>query len=158
MDGEELARRELEFDFVCSVPDSLVCRVCLCTAREPQLTGCHGYNVCKTCLDKWKKSKAEEDKEEGDSTGLVPCPVCGTLSIKTFPNKLSDREIRKQHVYCFNKVKGCQWKGKMSDIKKHNENCLHEEVLCPNNCGMMVQQQYYNLHAKAECPNCKISC
>ena len=148
MDGEEL-----EFDFVCSVPDSLVCRVCLCTARGPQLTGCCGNNVCKTCLVKWKNSKAEED-----STRLVPCPVCGTSSVKTFPNKLSDREIRKQQVYCFNKAKGCQWKGEMNDIKKHNENCLHGEVLCPNNCGMMVQRQFYDLHAEFECPNCEAYC
>ena len=147
MDGDEL-----EYDFVCSVPDTLVCKVCLFTAKEPQLTGCCGNNVCKACLCKWKNSKAE------DLTRLVPCPVCGTSSVKTFPNKLSDREIRKLHVHCYNKAKGCEWKGEINDIKKHNENCLHGEVLCPNNCGMKVQRQCYDLHAEFECPNCEAYC
>ena len=147
MDGEEL-----EYDFVCSVPDTLVCKVCLFTAKEPQLTGCCGNNVCKSCLHKWKNSKAE------DLTRLIPCPVCGTSSVKTFPNKLSGREIRKLHVHCYNKAKGCEWKGEINDIKKHNENCLHGEVLCPNNCGMKVQRQFYDLHAEFECPNCEAYC
>lgn len=148
MEGEEM-----EYDFVCSVPDSLVCKVCLCAAKEPQLTGCCGSNVCKSCLVKWKNSKAEEDL-----TRLVPCPVCGTSSVKTFPNKLSDREIRRLQVYCFNKANGCEWTGEINDIKKHNENCLHGDVLCPNNCGMMVQRQFYDLHAEFECPNCEAYC
>ena len=143
---------ELEYDFACSIPDSLVCKVCLEAVKKPQLTGCCGNNVCKHCLDKWKESKEE------DHTGLVPCPVCGTSSVKTFPNKLSDREIRKLHVYCYNKTKGCEWEGEINDIKGHNDNCSYGEVPCPHNCGMTVQRQFYDLHAEFECPNCEAYC
>ena len=144
--------QELEYDFVCTVPDTLVCKVCISAVRDPQLTGCCGNNVCKSCLEKWKKAKAE------DLARLVPCPVCGTSSVVTFPNKLSYRELRKQQVFCYNKAKGCDWTGEINDIKKHSDNCLHEEVVCPNNCGMKVQRQFYDLHAEFECPNCEAYC
>ena len=66
MDGEEL-----EFEFICSVPDSLVYLVCLCMAKEPQLTGCCSNNVCKICLN---SSKAEED-----CMRLIACPSWLTM-------------------------------------------------------------------------------
>jgi len=94
---------------------------------------------------------------EDDSTA-VSCPACGTSGLETFSNKLSDREIKRLKVYCVNKARGCEWSDEINEAKKHDENCLYGNVYCPNNCGMTLQRQFYDLHAEFECPNCESYC
>jgi len=138
-----------EYDFVCSVPDGLICKVCLTAAHDPQLTGCCGNNICRTCFDKWKNANPSTS---------VSCPVCGTPGVTTFTNKLSDREIRKLIVHCTNKSGGCEWTGEVNDIETHVKRCEFESVPCPNGCDLRLQRQFLDLHTEFECPNCEAYC
>jgi len=141
--------KDPEYEFVCSIPDGLLCKVCLTVARDPQLTSCCGNNVCRTCFDKWRNAT---------SSTSVSCPVCGTPGVATFGNKLSERDIRRLMVYCPSKSSGCNWTGEIRDVAEHRKNCGYHGATCPNKCGITVQKQFLSLHVEFECPNCEAYC
>jgi len=140
-----------EYRFANDPPDTLVCKICHHTCREPYLSGCCGHNFCKSCLD---------------ASRLIAtcCPYCrNEKDFATLPNKLSDREIRRLHVICTNNERGCEWQGELNDINDHLANrgrngCQFEDVSCSNDCGKMLQRQYLTSHVETECPRRKVNC
>ena len=71
------------------------------------------------------------------------------------------KEIRRHHIYCTNKEKGCEWQGELNNINNHLGNrkgCQFKEVKCSNECGKMIQRQYLTSHAETECPRRKVNC
>ena len=128
-----------DYHFVDSLNDRLICKICHLPSINPYLSVCCGHLFCKSCLDKLKHSL----------TITNACPVCRDEEFVTFPNKAVDREIKCLHVYCTNKVIGCDWQGELSDINNHlgNSNgCQFEEVQCSNECGKMIEQRHLTSH------------
>ena len=137
-----------EHKFVSTLPDSLVCKLCIHPCRNPYLSGCCGHNFCKSCLDNARRAS-------------VDCPYCQNKEFTTFLNKLSDREIRSLHVMCTNKERGCEWQGELNDINNHlgnSDGCQFEDVKCSNECGKMLQRQHLAIHVDTECPCYKVDC
>ena len=137
-----------ENEFVDAPPDTLVCKLCIHPCRNPYLSVCCGHNFCKSCLDSIRRA-------------ISNCPICRNEEFTTFPNKLSDREIRNLHVMCTNKERGCEWQGELNDLNNHlgnSDGCQFEDVLCSNECGKMLQRQYLTSHVETECPCRKVDC
>ena len=91
----------------------------------------YSVNIC--CLDKLKHS----------STINNACPVCRDEEFVTYVNKAVNREIKSLHVYCTNKVMGCEWQGELYDINNqlgNSNGCQFEEVKCSNECGKVMER------------------
>ena len=104
---------------------------------------------CKSCLDNAKNITTNG------------CPICRDKELRTFQNKVIDREIRGLHIYCTRKKKGCEWQGELSDINNHLKSsggCQFEEEKCFNECGRMIERRYLTSHVETECPHHKVNC
>ena len=128
--------------FVTIPPDSLLCQICQLVARDPQLSVCCGHNFCKACV-------AKVENDEG-------CPIAtcdeNESTFTTFPNKLSNREIKKLLIWCTNDEKGCGWCDELFNLEDHLQECEFEEIECLQNCGMMIERPKMDDHLKNECP------
>ena len=135
------------YTFVITPPGALLCQICQLVAREPQLSVCCGNNFCKLCLEK-------RISEEGG------CPSCDDSDVffTTFPNKLSDREIKKLLILCQNKDKGCKWRDELEKTEDHLRLCEFEDVQCPGGCEMLVQRQNVTTHLQNECLHRQVNC
>ena len=127
--------------FITTPPESLFCHLCNLVARDPQLSVCYGTNFCRECL-------AERTSEEG------PCPACNDSDVilTTFPNKMSDREIKKLIVLCLNNEQGCGWKNELAKLGDHMIICEMRDVQCSLQCGATLRQSKLEKHLKNECP------
>ena len=135
-----------EYEFVHTPSDTLICQICFCPSKDPQLSVCCGHTFCKSCLE---------------AADQVNCPMCRHKYFAVVPNKQTDRIIRSLHVYCSNKQKGCEWRGEVNAITSHLNNrdgCQFQEVDCPNNCGVSYQRQHLTSHVEVECPRRKVNC
>ena len=134
------------FKFVITPPGALMCQLCQMVARDPQLSVCCGNNFCKTCLDM-------RNSEEG-------CPTCTDTDcfFTTFPNKLSDREIKKLLILCKNNESGCGWRDELINLEDHLIICEFEEIECHQNCGMMIERPKMDDHINNECSNRQVEC
>ena len=141
-----------DYQFVETLPDMLICKICHFPSREPCLSECCGHTFCKSCIDHVKKA-----------TVFYPClcPVCRSKEFTVFRNKQNERVIKSLHVYCSNKERGCEWQGEINNINDHLENsdgCSFEEVTCYNNCDKFLQRKRLNDHLENECPRRKVTC
>ena len=140
-----------EYDFVDSLKDPLICKICHLPSRDPYLSVCCGHLFCKYCLENLRNSPAISNV----------CPMCRNEEFITFPNKAVDREIKSLHVYCTNRVMGCEWQWELNDINNHLGNstgCQFEEVKCSNECGKMMQRKYLTSHVETKCSRRKVNC
>ena len=135
------------YTFVVTPPKELYCHLCELIARDPHLSVCCGTNFCKQCLE---KRRSEEGR----------CPVCNDadVALTTFPNKMSDRQIKKLIVLCVYNIEGCGWKGELAKLEDHVATCEIQDVECPLECGVAVKQQKLDDHVKNECPCRQTSC
>ena len=79
-----------DYDFVNSLRDRLICKICHLPSRDPYLSVCCGHLFCKSCLDNFKHS----------STITNACPVCRNDEFVTFPNKAVYQEIKIVNNLC----------------------------------------------------------
>ena len=142
-----------DFNFIETPPDRLVCKICHLPSRNPYLSVCCGYLFCKSCLD------------DNKSATIATSGACSIVNCKErfviFPQTEADRQIKKLHVYCSNKEKGCEWEGELCNIDSHLENvngCLFKGINCPNNCGELIERQFLTNHVRNECPRYKVNC
>ena len=106
------------YTFITTPPESLLCYLCQLVARDPELSVCCGTNFCKQCL------KKRTNQESG-------CPVCKDIDVLTaFPNKMSDREIKKLIVLCVNNGQGCGWK-----VVSRSQTAIFSFILRPEKIG-----------------------
>ena len=133
-------------NFVITPPGALLCQICELVARDPQLSVCCGNNFCKTCLD-------EINSDEG-------CPTCDDKDsiFTTFPNKLSDREIKKLLIWCKNNENGCEWRDELVNLEDHLSICEFEEIECLQKCGTMIERPKMDDHISKECPCRQVTC
>ena len=144
--SEGTERGGYNYKFVITPPSTLICFTCKLVSRDPQLSVCCGTNFCKICLE------ARTSNKHG-------CPVCSDWDnpLTTFPNKMSDREIKKLPVLCTNS--GCDWQGELAKMDVHLMlSCKFQEVQCSNGCGMIVPQQKLTHHLENDCTHRKVNC
>ena len=126
---------------------ALFCHLCQLVARDPQLSVCCGTNFCKNCLL----------SRTGEKGG---CPACTDADdvLTTYPNKMSDREIKKLIVLCLNDELGCDWKGELGTLEDHVTVCEMQVVECSQNCGATMKRPQLDNHLKNECPCRQTDC
>ena len=122
-------------------PAALFCHFCQLVARDPQLSICCGTNFCKTCLEK--------RKSEGGG-----CPACNDADVvlTTYPNKMSDRKIKKLIVLCPNDEEECEWRGELVTLDDHVTTCEMQDVECSQKCGATMKRTKLDNHLRNECP------
>ena len=135
------------YKFVMAPPQALFCYLCQLVARDPQLSVCCGTNFCRQCLEK----RPTEDNG---------CPVCNEVDVvlTTFPNKMSDREIKKLIVLCHNSEEGCSWRNELGKLEDHVAICEMQDVECLLKCGAVLKQLRLEDHLKNECPCRQTTC
>ena len=129
------------YKFATTPPEYLFCLLCRLVARDLQLSVCCGTNFCRRCLETRAKEKSG-------------CPACKEtdIALTAFPNKLSDREIKKLVVLCHNEEAGCDWRDELDKLEDHLTTCELHYVECSQKCGATLKRQKLNDHLKNECP------
>ena len=74
------------------------------------------------------------------------------VALTTFPNKMSDREIKKLIVLCHNNEEGCGWRDELAKLEDHLTICEMQDVKCVLKCGVVLKQLRLDDHLKNECP------
>ena len=135
------------YKFSTTPPEYLFCPLCQLVARDPQLSVCCGTNFCKRCLE----TRAEE---------RGACPVCKEthIALTVFPNKMSDREIKKLVVLCLNEEAGCGWRNELEKVEDHLTTCEMHYVECSQKCGATMKRQKLDDHLENECPHRPATC
>ena len=136
------------YEFVDKVENRLLCKLCKLTSRNPYLSVCCGKLFCNSCLYDVK-------------TVVSACPVCHDKKFIIFKQTEAEQTIKSLHVYCTNKVKGCEWQGELNNINNHlgnSDGCQFEEVKCSIECGKMIERRYLTSHVETECPCRKVNC
>ena len=147
-------------DFVETVPDRYVCSaVCTKVLRDPHLTSCCGQHFCETCLNYWFEKHRRQS-----------CPHCRAKGsrFKHFLDKKLKREISELKIWCSNKDKGCKWRDKLQNLKKHiksDDGCGYVEIKCPNcpelfllkKCPKMLRKDL-DEHIRNTCEHRSVTC
>ena len=152
MDNESCYSGGHRLQFVGEVSENLLCVFCHFPSRDPLLSTCCGYNMCRSCLDSHKQLVTMSQK-------ILTCPNCCYYDFKVYPNKMSDREIHNLVVLCSNGKAGCKWQGKLNELNGHfGSTCQYEIVNCPKGCEMSLPRRDIALHVKSECSQLVINC
>ena len=135
--------------FVSEISDDLLCGACQRVAREPHITDCCGGHFCKACIHRPK-----EDRQ--------PCPSCAQAQFTNFLDKGMHKRILALQVYCTMKGRGCEWEGRLEDLRAHLDvdanDCQHVDVVCSNKCGQSVPRLLVPSHLADSCPNRDFFC
>ena len=152
MDNESCYSGGHRLQFVGEVSENLLCVFCHFPSRDPLLSTCCGYNMCRSCLDSHKQLVTMSQK-------ILTCPKCCYYDFKVYPNKMSDREIHNLVVLCSNGKAGCKWQGKLNELNGHlGSTCQYKIVNCPKGCEMSLPRRDIALHVKSECSQLVINC
>ncbi|XP_015777802.1 PREDICTED: TNF receptor-associated factor 6-like isoform X9 [Acropora digitifera] len=124
------------------------CPICLLGLREPVQTPC-GHRFCRGCILRSMRDagpKCPVDNEHLDEWQLNP-------------DNFARREMLNHTVFCrFKKLHECPWKGPLSKLEDHLNECDFVDVSCPKNCGKEFQRKDLKKHLKDDCPNRTIPC
>ena len=66
-----------DYEFVNTPPDSLICKICQCSSKEPHLSAYCDHTFCKSCLEATKRAKSVSKA----------CPMCRSKDYVTNLNK-----------------------------------------------------------------------
>ena len=158
------AYKGVEYTFVDTVPEDLVCPICKDLLDDAQQTPC-GHLFCKKCLEKTKNSQGHQRQQvsfewhseplnDGWHRESSECPVCRSKQSKAaYNDTYNDRRVKSLKVKCPNLP--CQWTGPLSEVGKHKSSasgCQHEKVKCPKACGEEMTRGCLPQHQQNSCP------
>ena len=149
--SSEYSEGGYDYEFVETLTDNLMCKICHFPSREPHLSVCCGHTFCKSCLRNAKKSTVLANA----------CPMCRTERYTAVPNKQNERAILSLSVRCTNTKRGCDWMGEVGDITSHltkSSGCKFEVIGCSNSCGKTFERQFLANHIEKECPHRPTKC
>ena len=132
------------------------CPICLHILKEPCVISCPcGQKICRECVEQIK----EEDK---------PCPFCNKSDFTYMRDYGLERSLKEFEVWCSNKEKGCDWRGKLGEYEQHlnqspsPENqltgCQFVEVECVYECGKWFERRHMKSHQTKQCTERPYSC
>jgi hypothetical protein len=127
-----------DVQFVNSVPEDLVCGICLAAAQDAVVTEECGHLFCRDCITQAMVRKKE-------------CPVDRTpLSLDHIHKDVrSQRKIKELVVFCPQKGLGCAWTGAYSDVERHVPKCEFTAVACPfesHGCNVQCSRKQLGEH------------
>ena len=136
----------VEYTFVDTVPEDLVCPICHQLLDEAQQTPC-GHLFCKKCLKNAKGSGKVH-------AGYFRCPLCRAQhSCKTseaMNDKYNERRVTSLRVKC--PKSQCDWEGSVGTVDNHKRiHCLFENVSCSKRCGTFVLRRNLRSHIDNKC-------
>ncbi len=157
--GQELIGG-FDFHFIDSIPDRLICQICLKVLKDPQLMICCGKKFCISCLRKSFKMNNSES-----------CPHCrhekGDSLLHVLEKELKS-EIESCKVQCLNFHLGCKWEGEIRNLDGHlkaKHGCGYVKLKCTNYCtsdnGVLQvfyrkdMQEHVEFHCELRKVNCK---
>ena len=156
--GDEKDRGGYDCEFVEPPPPAFQteCPICLHILKEPCLISCKcGKKICRECVEQIK----EEDK---------PCPLCNKSDFTYMRDYGQERSLKEFEVWCSNKEKGCDWRGKLGKYEQHlnrdpsPENqltgCQFVEVKCMHECGKWFERCHISTHQTEQCTERPYSC
>ena len=131
----------IEYTFIDTVPEDLVCPVCRELLDEAQQTAC-GHLFCKKCLRNIRRGKR------------LSCPVCRTEHFckgsESMNDKYNERRVTNLRVKC-PKIQ-CKWNGTLGKADDHKRcQCLFENVPCSKGCGTLVLRRNLQSHRVNDC-------
>ena len=152
----------VEYTFLDTVPQDLVCPICQDLLEDAQQTPC-GHLFCKKCLRETINSQGRKGQyvcyedtmyNGGGYSESFECPVCRSKHNKAaYDDTYNDRRVKSLKVQCPNPT--CKWTGPLSDVGKHrtsDSGCQHEKVKCPKGCGEEIIRGGLPQHQRNSCP------
>ena len=132
------------------------CPICLHILKEPCLISCPcGQKICRECVEQIK----EDDK---------PCPLCNKSDFTYMRDYGLERYLKEFEVWCSNKEKGCDWRGKLGEYEQHlnpspsSENqltgCQFVEIECMQGCEEWFERRHISTHQTEQCTERPYSC
>ena len=128
------------------------CPICNLIARKPAKVSCCGRVFCHACI-----------------VTQTECPLCRDTFEHCMVDKLLERKIRHQQVYCVNQDKGCEWTGELGDVPLHlqdptnqpqqpgTQRCLHQLTTCKK-CDQELMHVELNHHMDSVCKHRMVRC
>ena len=157
-DREEENRGGYDCEFVEPPPPAFQteCPICLHILKEPCVISCPcGQKICRECVEQIK----EENK---------PCPLCNKSDFTYMRDYGLERYLKEFEVWCSNKEKGCDWRGKLGEYEPHlNQSpspesqltgCQFVEVECKHECGECLERHHISTHQTEQCTERPYSC
>ena len=136
--------------YVFPLPPSLdtSCPICFSALYEdPYVNIQCGHHFCGSCTMK-----------------LRQCPKC-RCTLQAVPDKGLQRVLKSILVYCSRKEEGCQWKGDLDELHRHQTNdCMYISITCSScssqvlRCQMGKHQKEDCLFRPATCEHCDLQC
>ena len=132
------------------------CPICLHILKEPCVISCPcGQKICRECVEQIK----EEDK---------PCPLCNKSDFTYLRDHGLERFLKEFEVWCSNKEKGCDRRGKLGEYEQHLNRdpspesqltgCQFVEVKCVYECGKWFERRHMKSHQTKQCTERPYSC
>ena len=108
------------------------CPICWQILKEPCLISCpYGQKICRECIEKIAKDNK-------------PCPLCNKSKFTFMRDYGLERSLKELEVWCSYKKDGCEWKGKLGELKLHlNQNSSQAERVSV--CGGRVHTQMWGV-------------
>ena len=97
-----------EYKFVTEPDDYFFCPVNYDLLLQPHQSTCCGNHFSPEAVTVFQGNE---------------CPLCKKKNFTAQPNKYFGDRVRSLDVFCEHKEKGCEWKGKVSDLQHHMETC-----------------------------------
>lgn len=129
-------------------PEDCLCILCELLVKDAKQTECCGRIMCSYCISEYKKSVM-----------VFKCPNCrNLLQGKYFRDKRTDRAVQCLIIHCTNRTEGCDWQGKIEDIKLHIEESCNETFIKCQACTKEVKRKDVNEHLKNHCSKRQFAC
>ena len=97
-----------------------------------------------------------------------PCPLCNKSDFTYLRDHGLERFLKELEVWCSNKEKGCDWRGKLGEYEQHLNRdpspesqltgCQFVEVECMQGCGECLERRHISTHQTEQCTERPYSC
>ncbi|KAI6658040.1 TNF receptor-associated factor 4 [Oopsacas minuta] len=91
------------------------------------------------------------------SRGKITCKECSTNSLSMNPVEQVRNCVSNLKIKC-PLLRECDWRGKLCEAEKHLQECGNCRILCPLECGTVIQRCEYIHHIDVQCELGRVNC